>query len=323
MGITVGFLISTSTEALSPQIQQMLPASEAGAIGSSLPLTFTCTGVMAAALRDMRALSILPKQSPGTCKNNGTSRQLTGAHRPEGVVDEGVDALGAAALSNAEEAVHAVHVQQHAMRLQVRGPRQRPQQGQQRRRPWPGPLALAVGHLVGRSLQGALQGLLPAGRQLPECMPPLSLILKRMNCKGSGAVGKRRLLWATAGTSGVGMRLSQSAQQGWQRRLTSSVPAGAWTRPPRHRRAGLPGWLLPGRPLCTRTAPRSSAARGRPRLPAPAGRRCAPPLPPPAGLAAPGPFGQSAQYLAQWGQPPPYVLLRTLPKTPVVNVYPL
>ena len=71
MGITVGFLISTSTEALSPQIQQMLPASEAGAMGSSLPLTFTCTCVTAAALTD-RIVSTLQDQIPGACK----SRQL-------------------------------------------------------------------------------------------------------------------------------------------------------------------------------------------------------------------------------------------------------
>ena len=76
MGITVGFPISTSTEALSPQIQQILPASEAGAMGSSLPLTFTCTGVMAAALRDTRIPSTLNEQIPGTCKSSGTSRQL-------------------------------------------------------------------------------------------------------------------------------------------------------------------------------------------------------------------------------------------------------
>ena len=41
MGMTVGFRISTSTVATSPQIQQMLPASEAGATGCSLPFTFT------------------------------------------------------------------------------------------------------------------------------------------------------------------------------------------------------------------------------------------------------------------------------------------
>ena len=64
-----------------------------------------------------------------------------------------------------------MHVQQHAVRLQVLGPRQRPQQGQQRRRPRPGTLALRIGHLVGRGLQGALQGLLPAWGQLPEWMP--------------------------------------------------------------------------------------------------------------------------------------------------------
>ena len=295
MGITVGFLISTSTEALSPQIQQMLPASEAGAMGSSLPLTFTCTCVMAAALRDTRNVSTLHGTSLAHARAMAPAGQLKGAHRPEGIIDEGINALGAAALSDAEEAVHAVHVQQHAVRLQVRGPRQRPQQGQQRRRPRPGALALAVGHLVGRSLQGALQGLLPAGRQLPAWMPPQSLISKRMNCKGFGTEGKS-LLWSTACTLSAGMLLSKVAQQGWQQRLTSSVPGGAWTRPPRHRHAGLPGWLSPGRPLCTRTAPHSSAARGRPRLPAPAGRRCALPQPPPAGLAAPEPFGQSAQY---------------------------
>ena len=68
MGITVGFLISTSTEALSPQIQQMLPASEAGATGSSLPLTFTCTCVMAAAMSNTGIVITLQEQTPGTCK---------------------------------------------------------------------------------------------------------------------------------------------------------------------------------------------------------------------------------------------------------------
>ena len=42
MGMTVGLRMSTSTVATSPQIQQMLPASEAGATGCSLPFTFTC-----------------------------------------------------------------------------------------------------------------------------------------------------------------------------------------------------------------------------------------------------------------------------------------
>ena len=43
MGMTVGFRISTSTAATSPQTQHTLPASEAGTSNCSPPFTLTCT----------------------------------------------------------------------------------------------------------------------------------------------------------------------------------------------------------------------------------------------------------------------------------------
>ena len=71
-----------------------------------------------------------------------------------------------------------MHIQQHAVRLQVRGPRQRPQKGQQRRRPGPSALAICIRHLVGSGLERALQRLLPAGGKLPA-QPPLVTYVPR------------------------------------------------------------------------------------------------------------------------------------------------
>ena len=108
----------------------------------------------------------------------GVAWQGTGRYRLEGIVDEGVDALGGATLRNGEQPVHAMHIQQHAMRLQVRGPRQRPQKGQQRGRPGPSALASRIRHLVGSGLERALQRLLPAGGKLPA-QPPLVTCVSR------------------------------------------------------------------------------------------------------------------------------------------------
>ena len=94
-------------------------------------------------------------------------------YRLKGVVDEGVDALGRAGLCKSEHAVHAVHIQEHAVRLQVGRPRKGLQETQQRRRPRPSALTLRLKHVLGCCFQRALQLMLPAVSELPEHMTQL------------------------------------------------------------------------------------------------------------------------------------------------------